>query len=303
MAELLNDGAPFLSAFHANLGMTRTQLYYAVSHRRVRRMFRNVFVDARATDSRLLRAAAIALVAPPYAVVCGEWAAWLWGVDVFPPGRRHNLVPSVLVPHHYGRVRFPGVECREAHIRRSDRTMLGGITVTTPLRTTTDLMRHQRRPHAMASTDAMARCGLVTVDELWDVLPWLKGYPGVRQARSMAMLADPAAASAGESWTRLRVVDAGFAIPTSQLEVVDTDGVLRYLDLAYPELQIAVEYDGRGFHTGVSDQIHDDFRRDQLRALGFKFVIATYERIVGDDMTFENDLGALLGQSPRRRNW
>lgn len=303
MDTLINDGKPFVGDRCDDHGMTRSELYQGVGLHRLRRIFRNVYIDSRAPDDRPARAAAISLVAPSYAVLCDEWAAWLWGVDTFPPGRRHGLVPSVVVPHHYGRARFQGVTCREAHIPRRDRTMVNGIGATNALRTTADLLRRQRRPYALASADAMARANVVAIDELWDYLPLLKGYPGIRQARSLVTLIDPSAASPGESWTRLRVVDAGFAKPEAQFEVVDPDGIVRYLDLAYPQVKIAIEYDGRGFHTGAHDQFDDDYRRSLLRALGFKFMIATYENIFGDDTTFERNLGELLGQTPYPRRW
>lgn len=303
MSDLINEGKPFRGVDHSVLNMTRRELYEQVSLNKIRRVFRNVFVDTRATDDRTLRASAISLVVPPYAVVCDEWAAWLWGVDAFPPGRRHNLKPSVVVPHHKARTRLPGAECREAHIPDADRVDMEDIKVTTAVRTTTDLLRHQRRPYALASADAMVRSGIVGVDDIFETLPFLKGYPGIRQARSLAMLIDPDAASPGESWTRLRMVDAGFAIPQSQLEVIDPSGVTRFIDLAYSSQKIAVEYDGREFHSGDTARGSDDHRRAMLRATGFKFVIATYENIFGEDTAFEHELGTLLGQIPKPRSW
>ena len=303
MPDLINEGKPFLGVCHFESKITRSKLYELVRENHIRRVFRNVFVDTRAMDNRELRAAALSLVAPRYAVVCDEWAAWLWGVDVFPPGLRHNLAPSVVVPHHMGRARLSGAECREAHIPDSDYTVFEDVVVTTPARTTTDLLRHQRRPYALASADAMVRSGIVDVEEIFDALAPLKGYPGIRQARSLATLIDPGAASPGESWTRLRIVDAGFAIPRSQFEVIDPGGITRFLDLAYATQKVAVEYDGREFHSGHDDRRDDSDRRAMLRAAGFKFVIATYENIFGDEMTFEHELGSLLGQLPKPRWW
>lgn len=303
MSDLINDGKPFRGADHTELNMTRRELYEQVSQNTLRRVFRNVFVDSRATDDRALRASAISLVAAPYAVVCDEWAAWLWGVDVFPPGRRHNIKPSVVVPHHKARTRLPGTECREAYIPDKDSVDIEDVKVTTAVRTTTDLLRQQRRPYALASADAMVRSGVVDVDNIFETLPCLKGYPGIRQARSLAMLIDPNAASPGESWTRLRMIDAGFAIPESQLEVIDPSGATRFLDLAYSSQKIAVEYDGREFHSGDTARGDDDHRRAMLRAAGFKFVIATYENVFGEDTTFEHELGSLLGQIPKPRRW
>ncbi len=50
----------------------------------------------------------------------------------------------------------------------------------------------------------------------------------------------------GESWLRLRIVDAGFPRPVVQIEVLDADGRCVYrLDLGWPDRRLAVEYDGQ----------------------------------------------------------
>ena len=187
--------------------------------------------------------------------------------------------------------------------RASDIEQLDGVLVTTPLRTTADLLRKRWRPHAMAAADAMARAGLVTVEEVWTYLGALVGYPGIRQARSLASLIDPLAQSAGESWTKLRLVDAGFPRPVAQWPVVDVEGVQRYVDLAYPALRLGVEYDGREFHTGTADVAADEWRARGLRARGVHLVVANRERVLGSADPVEDEVGRLLGLEPLARRW
>ena len=131
----------------------------------------------------------------------------------------------------------------------------------------------------------------------------LKGYRGICQARVLARYIDPLAASQGESWMRLRLIDAGFPIPKAQVEVVDAAGSTRFLDLAYRERKIAIEYDGREFHTADHDQVHDAGRRRLLVAVGYRFVIVGYEQIFGTDNSFEQEIGVLLGMAPLARWW
>ena len=162
-----------------------------------------------------------------------------------------------------------------------------------------DLLRGLYRPYALSAADAFARAGLIVVDEVINYVHRLKGYRWIVQARSLAVLIDGRAESPGESWQRLRIHDAGFPPPTPQFEVVDATGLLRRLDLAYPELLIGSEYDGREFHTLRDDRIHDQERRADLTGrFGWRWVNADRSRIFGPDPAFELELGVLLNIPP-----
>lgn len=301
--DILNDGRPFLYREHANLGFSRHEFRQAIDDGDIVRVVGRAYVDSRAEDTRELRIAATRLVVPEHAVVCDETAAWVWGVDTHKPGDRHRFDPRWVVPHGQSRTRLTGVECRQALLEDTDVADVGGLRVTTPLRTTSDLLRKQWRPYAMAAADAMAHAGLVRPMDVRSYLATLKGYRGIRQARVLARYIEPKAASPGESWTRLRLIDAGFMAPTAQVEVEDAAGMTRYLDLAYRRRKVAIEYDGREFHTADDDLEHDAGRRRLLEAVGYRFVVAGYERIFGSDDSFEREVGKLIGMTPIARWW
>jgi hypothetical protein len=304
MTTLLNDGYPFTSLQARDLGIRAPALRGLLREGRVRREYRDVYVDAHVPDSRSSRLRAIVLVTPDNAVVCDESAAWLYGLDVHAPGRRHALEPSLLVRHSHTRVERPGSRGRQALLHADDVTYVGGVHVTTPLRTTSDLLRRMYRPYALAAADAFAHAGLVDVDELVAYVARLKGYRGIVQARSLATLVEPRTQSPGESWQRLRMRDAGFPPPEPQFEVVDHHGRSYFLDLPYPDLLIASEYDGREFHLDERDVAHDAGRRSYLTELfGWRWVIGTRPRLFGTDTGFEDELGALLGIPPLQRWW
>lgn len=303
MVASINDGQPFLSRDCLAAGLTTAQLYDARIEGAVRRILDRVFVDARTADTRELRIKAIKLIAPSHAVVADDWASWVYGVDTFAPSKRHSLKPSLVVPHGQSRMRLDDVDCRQALIKEREIVEIGGVRITTPVRTTSDFLRTKWRPHALAAADAMAHAGLVSMEQVWEFVARLKGYRGIRQARNLALLIEPLAASPGESWTRLRIVDAGFAIPTSQHEVIDRDGNTRFLDLAYPKLKIGIEFDGAEFHTAGFDKDHDRYRRDLITALGFRILIAMYADVFGAGASFELQLGELVGMKPLERRW
>lgn len=303
MSPFLNDGEPFLARDASAIGLTPYELYEAHREGALRRILDRVFIDPAVPDSRALRVRAMKKLAPPHAVVADDWASWIYGVDTFAPGRRHSLRPQLVVPHGDSRMRISDLDCRQALIPAKDVWEMDGLRVTSPVRTTADFLRKKWRPYALSAADSMAHAGLVSVDEVIGYLAARKGYRGIRQARNLALLITDKADSPGESWTRLRMIDAGFAIPQPQWEIVDRDGNTRFLDLAYPEIMIAVEYDGQEFHTADRDRTHDGYRRKLVRALGFRILVAGFEDIFGDDPAFEQELGRLLGRLPEARRW
>ncbi|MRJ77150.1 hypothetical protein GEV29_11425 [Aeromicrobium sp. SMF47] len=304
MAELINDGFPFTAAQACDLALSPRQLKEGARFGTLRREFRSVYVDARVPDSRNSRLRAIQLVMPGGAVVCNETAAWLYGLDVRAPGERRSLEPALLTEHSTARVARPGVRGRQAIISSDDIDYVDGVHVTNPVRTVSDLLRRMYRPYALAAADAFAHAGLVTGEAVVEHVARLKGYRGIVQARSLAMLIEPRTESPGESWQRLRMLDAGFPPPDPQYAVIDDFGREMRIDLPYPELLIGSEYDGREFHTDGSHRELDKQRRAYLTDLyGWQWVIGTRERIFGADTSFEDELGALLGITPLARWW
>ena len=182
---------------------------------------------------------------------------------------------------------------------------IDGLRITTPTRTTADFLRRLWRPYALGAADAMAHADLIDVHELQDYLKRLRGYRGIRQARNLAQLIEPLAGSHGESWQRLRMLDAGFPRPEPQFEVVGEDGRARFFDHAYPELLIATEYDGREFHTDKADKAYDYSRRGYFeKRYGWRFLISGQGDIFGTDPAFEIALGKLYGRDPwLPRSW
>ncbi len=304
MPTLVNDGFPFTTSQSRDLGISRSALFEQANLGLVRRVFRGVYVDARVPDSRSHRLRAIRLVIPDEAVICDETAAWVYGLDVFSPRQRHSFEPTVVAAHGASRVRRPGTRPRQALFEARDITFADGVHLTTPQRTTSDLLRKLYRPYALAAADAFAHAGLVDAGELIEFVARLKGYRGIVQARTLAALVDPRMESPGESWQRLRMHDAGFPPPQPQFEVVDDFGRSMFIDLPYPDLLIGTEFDGREFHTTEAHQAHDQDRRDYLsNVYGWRWVIGTRPRLFGTDTSFEDELGELLGIKPIPRWW
>ena len=306
MRQLVNEGNPFRFADAERLGFTRWSLSRAVGEGLLQRPLRGVYVDITTPDTRDLRILCLRLVMPPYGVVCERTAAWLYGISGFAPEDQAVLTPEFAVPHHRGRSGHGPVRTVEAVLPQSAIAEMGGLRVTTPLRTATDLGRRLRRPMALAALDAFAHSGLVTPHQLMADLDRWRGFPGIVQLRDLVRAVEPNTESPGESWLRLRLLDAGFPRPRAQIEIIDAFGqVVFRLDLGYEDRRIGLEYDGREYHEGLAAVAHDERRRTLLRSEhGWDVYGFTREHVLGRRDGLELFVGGLLGIEPRLpRRW
>ena len=302
---LINDGMPFHSRDAHQHFSSQRDFIEARRLGRIRWVVHSVAIDARVHDSPAVRAQAARIVVPEHAVASDHYAAFVLGADTSPPRRRWELRPSYLVPHtRYRSTREYAIVRQSTRIPDDDVVELEGLRLTTPLRTTADLLRLGRRPYALAAADAMAFAKLITPDDLCSYLGLLHRLPGLPQAQELAARVTDLAESHGESWQRCRILDVGFPCPQLQHPVTDSYGIVRRLDMAYEELRVAAEYDGREFHSTESDRSGDSARRSDLsRREGWRFSLGTYERVFGTSPELDFELGELIGLLPRPRTW
>ena len=233
----------------------------------VRRPLRNVYVAAQVPDTLEVRARMLALVVPPGSFVCDRTAAWLHGAPSAMAPNEHLLVPTVSCfrPSATGRLRNGLTDSGEREMLARDLMELNGLLITTPLRTAVDLGRLQPTADLrLAGMDAMLRLGAFTHDQLLAEIPRFNRRRGVVGLRSLAPLADGGAESFAESALRLRWYAAGLPRPTTQIPVLVDGRVLFRLDLGLEELLFAAEYDGKEWHSGDKQAVHDGERRAWL---------------------------------------
>jgi hypothetical protein len=108
----------------------------------------------------------------------------------------------------------------------------------------------------------IGKSGLADLAELASVIR--AGDRGVAAARVALGLVRLGSESPMETIVRLIVVEAGFPEPALNIDVHDAAGVfLGRVDMAWPELRIAIEYDGEHHRE------RDVFQRDRRRQGGF----------------------------------
>ena len=297
---------PFTREDALNLGITDQHLRSATELGGLRRPFRGVYVPAQLPDSTEIRTAAIASVVPEHAVVCDRTAAYIHGIDVFAYGD-HDLVMPIELCSLRGKsiTKRPGVDGRTRDLVDRDVTLIGGVAVTTPLRTALDLACGLTRLRAIAALDEFRRRFGIPVSDLRLEVLRFRRRRGVIQARRLIELSDPRAESPRESWTRLSIIDAGLAVPEPQFWVDLGGGRCYRLDLAYPHLRVAIEYDGAEFHRRTERQRErDEERRQHLRDHGWIVIVVDLDNFFTPDGSgWLAELRDALRTRSRRLRW
>jgi hypothetical protein len=247
-----------------------------VRSKRVRRVLRNVYVDAALPDDTRLRVQAAKLVISPHSVVCDRTASWLLGHEAY---RFHELdvVPPIESYVLRGHDPTDRPECNGGtrDLRSCDWFEIDGVRATTPIRTAMDLGCKLPRREALAVMDALMRAYGFTLADMLRLLPRYFRRRGVIQLRELVPLVDGRSESSGESWSRLEIIDRALPAPEPQVWI-EIDGVPTFrLDLAYRHARVAVEYDGEEFHSSPEAREHDRARRTWLRDHDWKVIVLT----------------------------
>lgn len=118
----------------------------------------------------------------------------------------------------------------------------------------------------------------LTLEELERAVASAKGFRGIRKCRQALRLAREGTDSSYETRTRLVPMRYGLPCPEVNYPVArdDVKGRFCYLDMAYPQWGIAIEYDGE--HHG-SQWKADSRRREMLEHLGWTIINVFYEDI------------------------
>ena len=241
----------------------------------IQRLTHNVYTLGR-TDDFETRVRAIGRSFSPDSVICGATALRLWGAELpqrlvsedrvhvlrtersFPTSR-----PDVLV--HRGRLQLPP---------RS----LNGICLADPSEAWLQIANDVSLDALVHVADALMRRQrpLVPLGDLVSAVEQSHRRPGLRRARVAVGLCRPGTDSWPETTTRLLLVKNCLPCPEVNLPVLDDTGrVIFYLDLAYQEQKVAIEYDG-AYHVGDRAIMEQDrTRRRWLEDHGWRVISLT----------------------------
>jgi hypothetical protein len=272
---------PFTRAMALAAGLSDNKLKRLCAHNYLRRPLRNLYLPALLPDTVEVRLAALSLIVPGDCFVADHSAAWLHAGDDALPPNAHLAVPPVSIwrPPRIRALRNDWTASGERTVLPRDLMEIGGVLVTTPLRTALDLGRLQRNPDvALWGMDSMLGTKTFTHDEMLIELPRFKGERGIVRMRVLAPRADGRSQSFGEAALRGRWYDAGLPRPWLQIPIFENGKVIFWLDMGLEELLFAAEYDGERFHSEEKDREHDQDRREWL-ARNRAWVIEDFRKV------------------------
>lgn len=183
--------------------------------------------------------------------------------------------------------RRPGATTRDrsrlrvhvARLRDDEIVHIGGLDVTSPVRTALDLARSLPFEPAVVALDASLHCRLIDHDQLRQRLFDLAGTPGSRAAARAIAFADSRSESVGESRSRVVLHSLGVTPPTLQLPITTALGTSR-VDFGWEQERVVGEFDGlikygrllRPGQTPGDAVIDEKLREDAIRAENWAFV-------------------------------
>jgi hypothetical protein len=256
--ELTLGATPFRGSSAVQRGLLTERVLQGP---RYRRLFRDIYLLADVPTDLTARSCGASQLAAGQCVLSGYSAAELLGARCAPAETNAELtVPGGDFREH------PGLTIHRDLLAADEITDSGGVPVTTALRTAWDLARWLPTVVAM---DALARVGqfapraVLRIQGRYLRARWRRRVPGVID------LADPRTESPMETRSRLVLVLRGLPRPELQYTVYDELGeFIARLDMAYPGLKLAIEYDGRG-HLTAWQQEADARRLNKLDECGW----------------------------------
>lgn len=232
-----------------------------VSHYELRKHYKRVLPDVYGPRYRKLNlaesTAATWLWSKREGVVAGLAAAAVLGSDWVDAD-----IPIELVwPNRHAPKGVVTVVTRDYALADDEVIRLGGLQVTSATRTAFDLARRGTVGQAVARLDALARA---TRFERGAVTDLGRSHPharGLRRLDRVLDLVDAGAASPQETRLRMWLIEAGYPRPVTQIPILGPDGYpMYYLDMGWPDVKIAVEYDGEGHQkTWREDIIRSEY--------------------------------------------
>lgn len=215
----------------------------------------------------------------------GRTAARLWGLPL-----PHRWQPSepihIAVPLDVTPPQTAGVKGRRLAAHRAVTWELGSALVVDPLAALFTIADELNIEETVIVLDALLTSadgypGLIpgrpvhTVDDIESKLRLWRAFPGHRTIRAALPLARERVESPKETETRRLITRAGLPEPVVQHEVRDGGRLIARSDLAYPDLRIAIEYEGDGHRTDKTQWRRDIQRQRDLEDRGWLVVRLT----------------------------
>lgn len=280
-------------------GLTRHCIQHDVGSGLLVPVHPGVFVDAASPAIRQREVMAATLWGGPSAGASSVTAAGLLGLRPDP-----LLIDIVTTRSLRSR---PGIRLHRClTLPPDDLIRVGPIRVTSPARTIIDLAGVLTEEALEIVLEEGLRQRLLTEDHLRARLIEL----GTRGRKGAGVLVDllhlrakgeTPTASALETLVARAVREGDLPRPVRQYPVHDEDGLIGYLDFAYPWALLNLEADSFKWHTGRLDWRRELRKRNRLMRLNWRIRHITEEEIGHDRRALIRDIRSLLDQGLRDR--
>lgn len=274
-------------------GLTSAAIGRRVRSGRLRSLHRGVYLVGPLAPPSAYPLAAV-LAGGPNALLSHWNAAVLWGlwpraaagiVHVSVPGTGRSRRPGI----HFHRIRTPA---------SSERAMVEGIPTTSPGRTLADvagLCGSRELEHMLA---VASREGLIDSHELAVLPDRYPRRPGMAMLRALLTEASGPDLTRSEAERRCLAMLRSARLPRPHTNV--PMGVYE-LDLFWPDLNVAIEVDGRVFHD-KPDRFERDREKDNwLRTRGIEVIHLTWRQITKSPVPTAVQVGQVLALARQRQ--
>lgn len=186
------------------------------------------------------------------------------------------------LPQHMTRAGGAPIHCRitgdgrkttgallEVHVRAKTRTIrFQGLTLSDPVIALQEIAGSIPHIDLVVCVDALAADRHGAAERV--PLPQIRQSADLLRGRGAAALRRAAADARERVWspmetrTRLLILGRGYPEPVPNMELWEpVTGIVYYVDLAYPQWKIAIEYDGKG-HRVDKDQWEKDLHKNEV---------------------------------------
>jgi very-short-patch-repair endonuclease len=257
-------------------GLTPDQLEWILRSRQLIRMGRGIYAFPGAPNTWEQRVLATILLAGDGVVASHETAAQLYGARTAPDAGQ-----AIEVSASRGRrIRLVGVRAHQSLVLfDADQAVRGGIPCTSPARLVVDLSGRRSVEELGRLVDDLQRRRLVHLRQVAQCASRLRLAPGrslatVRKVLELRWEGYGPGDSDLESRILRALHQAGVPLPRQQVRVA-IGGRRCYLDLAYPEVMLAIEIDSWAFHRQRSAFDRDRAKGNELALLGWQVLRVT----------------------------
>lgn len=161
------------------------------------------------------------------------------------------------------------------HTGSPDTFMLGNLRVTTPVATLRQLGSMMSLEDLVIVSDGLLsrKAPRATMTELIAAVDGWHGQRGFRQLQAAMVLVRERTDSARETMLRLLIVGAGMPEPMINVPIRSRAGrVVAHADLAYPEHNLVLEYDGDQHRTDRAQYYIDIGRLERITREGWRVI-------------------------------